>query len=88
MIGSCFQGYPALLIPALPFGLGWRFDQTPSGNALTRLPEYRANPAGQAKMVSFCSRSSAGGKGPKTFLNRAISRERCRSNCRVTLSYR
>jgi hypothetical protein len=25
--------FPAQLIPARPFGLGWRFDEAPSGNA-------------------------------------------------------
>ena len=30
-----FEAIPAPLIPALPFGLGRRSDQTPSGNAIT-----------------------------------------------------
>ena len=56
MIGSCFRDFAVLLIPALPFGLGLRFDQTPSGNALIRSPEIeptRSEPAIWTRFVLF-----------------------------------
>lgn len=64
-----FEAYPAPLIPARPFGLGWRFDEaplvTPSRRIGASCQRYQAHPRNGARLAyagQSCKQTSPGSK--------------------------